>query len=121
MNGSNCRHGIVKTDCESCTTEKMRRRYSLDGRSTTEKPDEFSANLSEALDPNYGLPVNRVLKIINYTVHSAVNGVCEPKTSSDIDRFRREALEAYLNDPVRHMLVLNAAVAIMELLAESTK
>ncbi len=28
MNGSQCKHGIVKTDCETCTTENIQRRYS---------------------------------------------------------------------------------------------
>ena len=28
MNKSHCKHGIVKTDCEICTTENIRQRYS---------------------------------------------------------------------------------------------
>ena len=82
-----------------------------------ERPDEFSANISEALDPNYGLPVNRVLKVINYTVHSAVNGWCEAKTSSEMDEFRRDALRVYLDNPVRHAMVRDAAASIMLILA----
>ena len=28
MNGSHCKHGMVKTDCETCTTENIKRSYS---------------------------------------------------------------------------------------------
>ena len=34
MNGSHCKHGIVKTDCETCTTENIKRRYSSVQQST---------------------------------------------------------------------------------------
>lgn len=43
MNGSHCKHGIVKTDCGICTTENIKRHYSSAQSASLFDTDRFHA------------------------------------------------------------------------------
>jgi hypothetical protein len=72
--------------------------------------------MDKSLDPNYGAPVNRVRKVIIYTLWTEQHGDCPSTSASSIDLWREAALLHYRNNTRFHLSVNAAVSAIMGVL-----